>query len=220
MHPPLTDVEVRILGALVEKEATTPDTYPLSLNALVAACNQTTNREPVMSLDDAAVTEGVVALRRRSLLRAIQPIGSRVTKYQHLLTDALQLDARELAVLGVLMLRGPQTTSELHTRTARLADFSDSAMLESTLEGLMSRDPEALVSRLPRRAGQKEQRFAHLLAGEPQYAESPDVAEGGPRAGRSVIDERVATLERTVEELRAELTALREQFDAFRGQFQ
>src|SRR4051794_21622758 len=120
-QPPLTDVEVRVLGALVEKEATTPDSYPLTMSALTAACNQTTNREPVMQLGEGEVSEAATALRRRGLLLQIQPAGSRVSKYRHLLRDVLDVDARTLAVLGVLMLRGAQTPGELHARTARLA---------------------------------------------------------------------------------------------------
>src|SRR4051812_10537296 len=150
----------------MEKEITTPDNYPLSLSALTAACNQISNREPLMQLEEDAVSQAIVALRRRSLVRAIQPSGSRVTKYSHLLTDALTLDARELAVLGVLMLRGPQTAGELHTRTTRLAEFADAAQVETTLEGLIARQPEPFVVRLPRRAGQREVRYAHLLSGE------------------------------------------------------
>ncbi|MBK6486717.1 MAG: YceH family protein [Gemmatimonadetes bacterium] len=166
MHPPLTDIEVRILGALAEKCVTTPDNYPLSLASLTAACNQATNRDPVMRLDEQQVTESIVGLRRRSLLRAIQPAGSRVTKFQHLLDDALTLDARKVGLLGVLMLRGAQTSGELHTRTARVADFADRAAVELTLDALIAREPEPLVMRIPRTAGQKEDRFAHLLAGD------------------------------------------------------
>jgi uncharacterized protein YceH (UPF0502 family) len=125
VNPPLTDVEVRILGSLLEKEVTTPEYYPLSLNALLAACNQTTNREPVMRLDEDTATHHIIALRRGGLLRQIQPVGSRVTRFEHLLAEELKLGPRELAVLGVLMLRGPQTPGELHARTARLAPFAD-----------------------------------------------------------------------------------------------
>ena len=220
MEPVLTDVEVRVLGSLVEKEVTTPDNYPLSLSALVAACNQSSNRDPVMQLDDETVSQAIVSLRRRSLLRAMQPSGSRVTKYSHLLFDVLTLDARELAVLGVLMLRGAQTAGELFVRTARLAEFADVAQLETTLEGLILRQPEPLVVRLPRRAGQREVRYAHLLSGE---VVQPEVAETGPppsfpsRGGSEI--EQIAALQRTVDELRAELAALRAQFDEFRAQF-
>ncbi len=224
LTPPLTDVEVRILGSLIEKEATTPDNYPLSLSALLAACNQLSSREPVMQLDEPVVAEGIVALRRRSLLRAIQPAGSRVTKYMHLLGEALSLDARELAVLGVLMLRGPQTIGELHQRTMRLAEFAGTAGLEATLEGLIAREPEALVARLPRRAGQKEGRHAHLLSGAPVVPEGADggLADGtpAPAAAARTHGEAMAALERTVAELRDELAALRAQFEEFRAQFQ
>jgi len=218
VNPPLTDVEVRILGALAEKCVTTPDNYPLSLSALTAACNQATNREPVMHLDDAKVTEAIVGLRRRSLLRAIQPAGSRVTKYQHLLGDALTLDARELGLLCVLMLRGAQTAGELHARTVRLADFEDRIAVESTLDALIAREPEPLVTRMPRRAGQKEDRCAHLLAGEvvvDDHAEEP----APPSTRVSAGDERVVSLETDVAELRAEVAELRAQFMAFREEF-
>jgi uncharacterized protein YceH (UPF0502 family) len=219
VQPPLTDVEVRVLGSLLEKEVTTPDTYPLSLNALLAACNQTTNREPVMRLDEDAVIPATVALRRRGLLRQIQPAGSRVTKYEQLLGEALELRRRDLAVLGVLMLRGAQTPGELYARTARLEPFADPADLEGVLESLMAREPAPLAARLPRRPGQKEVRYAHLLSGEPQAdapgtAEEPAVHRAGSEGGR------LAAVERTVEELRAEVAALRSELDAFRAQFQ
>lgn len=220
MQPPLTDVEVRVLGALLEKEATTPDNYPLSLNALQAACNQTTSREPVMRLDEDAVVAAAVALRRRYLLRQIQPAGSRVTKFEHLLAQELKLGTRELAVLGVLMLRGPQTPGELYARTARLEPFADLADLEGVLESLIAREPEPLVARLPRRAGQKEVRYAHLLSGEPQ-ADAPGMSEepAAPTRRAGAADDRVAALERTVEELRAEVAALRAELDALSAQF-
>ncbi|HEU0301991.1 MAG TPA: YceH family protein, partial [Longimicrobium sp.] len=162
MHPPLTDVELRVLGSLLEKEVTTPDNYPLSLNALLAACSQTTNREPVMRLDEDAVIPATVTLRRRGLVRQIQPVGSRVTRFEHLLDEELKLGRRELAVLGVLMLRGPQTPGELHARTERLEPFADLADLEGVLDSLIAREPEPLVARLPRRPGQKEVRYTHL----------------------------------------------------------
>ncbi|HEX6370245.1 MAG TPA: YceH family protein [Longimicrobium sp.] len=223
MHPPLTDVEVRVLGALLEKEVTTPDNYPLSLNALQAACNQTTSREPVMRLDEDAVVAGAVALRRRYLLRQIQPAGSRVTKFEHLLAQELKLGPRELAVLGVLMLRGPQTAGELYARTARLEPFADLGDLEGVLVSLMAREPDPLVARLPRRPGQKEVRYAHLLSGEPPaQADLPQTEEepAVPTRRAGGEDGRVAALERTVEELRAEVAALRAELSAFRAQFQ
>jgi uncharacterized protein YceH (UPF0502 family) len=219
---PLTDVEVRILGSLVEKEVTTPENYPLSLNALLAACNQTTNREPVMRLDEDSATHAIIALRRGGLLRQIQPVGSRVTRFEHLLVDVLKLDPRELAVLGVLMLRGPQTPGELHARTARLAAFADMADLEGVLQTLIAREPQPLAARLSRQPGQKEVRYAHLLAGEPSRADGPGTEDDAPlptrRAGTG--DDRIAALERTVEALRAEVAGLRAELDAFRAQFQ
>jgi uncharacterized protein YceH (UPF0502 family) len=219
IDPPLTDVEVRVLGSLVEKQVTTPDTYPLSLSGLTAACNQTSNRDPVMRLDEDGVMQAVVPLRRRGLVRAIQPSGSRVTKFQHLLADAWNLDARELAVLSVLMLRGTQTPGELNARTARLADFGGLADVEATLEALIAREPDALVTRLPRRAGQKEVRYAHLLSGEVPVSDEPD-APATSAAPRGAADEtRLATLERTVDELRAEVAALRAELEEFRAQF-
>ncbi|HEX8275574.1 MAG TPA: YceH family protein [Longimicrobiaceae bacterium] len=222
MHPPLTDVEVRVLGSLLEKEVTTPDNYPLSLNALLAACNQTTNREPVLRLDEDEVVPATVMLRRRGLLRQIQPAGSRVTKYEQLLGEEMELDRRALAVLGVLMLRGPQTPAELFARTARLEPFADPADLEGVLEALMARQPAPLVARLARRPGQKEVRYAHLLGGEPPQADVPERQEErtAPARRADAEDDRVAALERTVEELRAEVAALRADLDAFRAQFQ
>jgi uncharacterized protein YceH (UPF0502 family) len=222
LNPPLTDVEVRILGSLLEKEVTTPDNYPLSLNALLAACNQTTSREPVMRLVEDAVVHATIALRRRGLLRQIQPAGSRVTKYEQPLGDEMQLAPRELAVLGVLMLRGPQTVGELHARTERLHPFADFAELEAVLETLIARQPEPLVARLPRRPGQKEGRFAHLLGGEPPAADASWTVEERPVPPRRADgdDDRVAALERTVDELRAEVASLRADLDAFRAQFQ
>jgi uncharacterized protein YceH (UPF0502 family) len=219
---PLTDVEVRILGSLLEKEVTTPEYYPLSLNALLAACNQSNNREPVMRLGEEAVAQEIVALRRGGLLRQIQPVGSRVTKFEHLMAEELKLDPRQLAVLGVLMLRGPQTPGELHARTARLASFDGLADLEAVLESLIAREPEPLVARLPRRQGQKEVRYAHLLGGEPPQDDTPVVEDEPARPTRRahVDDDRVAALERTVESLRAEVAALRAELDAFRAQFQ
>ena len=222
MNPPLTDVEVRILGALLEKEVTTPEYYPLSLNALLAACNQTTNRDPVMRLDEDTATHHIIALRRGGLLRQIQPVGSRVTKFEHLMAEELKLDPRQLAVLGVLMLRGPQTAGELHARSHRLATFASIADLEEVLESLIAREPVPLAARLPRRPGQKEVRYAHLLSGEPAQADAPAAADEPalPTRRSEADDDRVAALERTVEALRAEVAALRAELDAFRAQFQ
>jgi len=219
MQPPLTHVEVRVLGSLVEKAATTPDTYPLTLSALVAACNQLTNREPVMQLDEDTVSSAIVTLRRRSLLRAIQPAGSRVTKYQHLLNEALDLDVAELAVVCVLMLRGPQTLAELHTRTARLADFSNPERLEQVLDALLARDSGSLVVLLPKRPGQKEPRYAQLLGGPVSDADWPATAAPAAPSTAPVAARAESDLERRVQQLEQELADLRAEFSAFKAQF-
>jgi uncharacterized protein YceH (UPF0502 family) len=168
---PLNDIDVRVLGALVEKELTTPEYYPLSLNALVNACNQTSNRDPVVKYDEATVKAAVDRLRKYSLVRSIQRADARVMKYMHLMRDAMSLEPPELAVMGVLMLRGPQTIGEIRTRSGRLFEFASLEEVEATLNTLITRS-EPLVSRLPRQPGQKEARFSHLLGGAP----APEIA--------------------------------------------
>lgn len=218
---PLTDVEVRILGSLVEKEVTTPENYPLSLNALLAACNQTTSREPVMRLDEDTATHAIISLRRGGLLRQIQPVGSRVTKFEHLLDGELGLDARQVAVLAVLMLRGEQTPGELFTRTTRLASFADMDDLETVLESLIHREPQPLAVRLARRPGQKEVRYTHLLAGEPSHPAASEPYDEPPLPTRraAVDGDRIAALERVVDTLRVEVAALRGSLEILRGQW-
>lgn len=210
---PLDVVAVRVLGSLIEKEITTPDNYPLTLNALTAACNQTSNREPVLQLDEATVLQGLDSLSRVSLARAVQRSDSRVKRYRHLLAESLHLHAAEIAVMCVLMLRGAQTTGEIRTRTSRLFDFPDMARVELTLQSLMSLSTP-LVAQLPKRAGQKDVRYAHLLSGEPQ-ADTPDARE----VEVTTENDRVHVLEEAVASLRAELADLRARFDAFTGQF-
>jgi uncharacterized protein YceH (UPF0502 family) len=214
----LTAIEVRILGALIEKESTTPDVYPLSLNALTTACNQSSNRDPVMSLSDDSVRWAINNLRQQSLVRAIQPSDSRVMKYQHLVAEKLGLDAHALAVMCVLMLRGAQTIGEIKTRTTRLAEFASIADVEATLSGLLTRE---IVAELPRRPGQKEVRYAHLLSGPatvPSDAEERETSSV-PTTATDAGDGRVAALEATVDELRRELAELRAQFEDFKRQF-
>jgi uncharacterized protein YceH (UPF0502 family) len=211
---PLDAVAVRILGSLIEKEATTPDNYPLTLNSLTAACNQTSNREPVMQVDETTVMSGLDELARRSLARGVQRSDSRVMRYRHLLVDTLHLHEPELAVMCVLLLRGAQTSGEIRTRTTRLFEFRDVPHVEVTLQSLTTFDPP-LVAQLPRRPGQKEVRYAHLLSGEPQADDSVD-APVEPARGSS----RIEALEQTVTALREELAQLRAQFDEFRRQFQ
>ena len=165
----LTATEVRILGSLIEKESTTPDNYPLSLNALTNACNQLSNRDPVTTLSEDAVKWAVNSLRQHSLVRAIQPSDSRVMKFLHLLTDKWELEPPQLGVLCVLMLRGPQTVGEIKSRTGRLAEFASLAQVEGTLTNLIGLER---VVELARRPGRKESRYAHTLSGTPsEFAE-------------------------------------------------
>ena len=207
-------VDVRVLGCLIEKELSTPDHYPLSLKALTSACNQLSNREPVMSLDESAVMQSIDALRRAGFVRSIQAIGSRVPKYQHLLAEKDELSRAELAVLCVLALRGLQTQAEVRTRAARLMPGEDSAGLDSALEALITRQPPVVV-RLARRPGQKEVRYAHLLAGE--VADTTDDVPSTPAVAGT---DRISALEELVTELRKEVTDLRSQLADFRKQFE
>ena len=213
MDSPLDAVGVRVLGSLIEKGITTPDYYPLTVNALTAACNQTSNRDPVLALDDAAVSQGIEDLRRRSLVSEVHRSDSRAKRYRHLLSESLKLHPGEIAVLGVLLLRGAQTAGEIRTRTARLFEFPDVALVEITLHSLMTLS-EPLVAQLPRRAGQKEVRYAHLLSGEPR-AEAPQ-----PAAAEDPVEtSRLEALEHEVASLRAELSEVRAQFEEFRREF-
>ena len=179
-----------MLGALVEKQRTTPDQYPLSLNALRLACNQATNRDPVVEFDEATVREALERLARRRWVRLASGAGSRATKYRHLLDEALDLSAAEISVLAVLMLRGPQTPGELRTRTERLHRFETAEALRETLERLAARE---LVAGVGRRPGQKEDRYAHLLTDEEQEAE---VSE------EPTLEQRVSRLEAEIDQLK------------------
>ena len=201
--------EIRVLGCLIEKQRTTPDVYPLSLNALRAACNQTTNRDPVVEYDEATIRAALERLSRRRWARLASGPGSRAVKYRHLLDEALGLSAAETALLCVLMLRGPQTPGELKGRIDRLHPFASLAEVHETLDGLIQR---TLVERLPRRAGQKEERYAQLLgpAGPERQSEQPAPAQPAPATvGGDDLEERVARLEEEVASLRAALDALR-----------
>ena len=211
----LEPVEVRVIGSLIEKELSTPDHYPLSLNALTSACNQSSNRDPVMALEESTVSQAIDTLRRQGLVRSIQAIGSRVPKYQHLLAEVAELTRAELAVLCVLALRGPQTQAEVRTRASRLMPGDDSTGLDGALEALITREPRPVVVRLARRPGQKEPRYAHLLAGD--VAESDDVAAIQPPAAST---DRMSVLEERIDELRNEVSDLRAQLASFRKQFE
>ncbi len=210
----LDPTEIRVLGCLLEKQRTTPDAYPLSLNALRLACNQATNRDPVVEYDDATIRAALHQLGRRRWTRLASGAGSRTAKYRHLLDDALPLDRGEHAVMCVLMLRGPQTPGELKQRTERMHSFGDLAGLRATLDRLIDRD---LVRRLDRRPGHKEERYMHLL-GDPDAPEpgpnrlaGPD---GRPDAGQPTtvdgVDPLVAELVERVARLERDVTALRE----------
>lgn len=211
---PLDPISVRALGALVEKELTTPDNYPLTLNALTTACNQSSNREPVMDLDEATVLGAIDDLTRRSLVRAVHRSDSRVRRYRHLMVETLSLHPAELAAMCVLMLRGPQTPGEIRTRATRLFEFPDLARVELALQALATLSTP-LVVQLPRQPGQKEIRWAHLLSGEPEALPIESGAEDRPSRGG-----RMDALEEEVRSLRAELAELRERFEEFSRQFQ
>ncbi len=212
----LTDVETRVLGSLVEKELTTPEYYPLSLNALVNACNQKSNRDPVMNLDEAAVREALRALDKKGLAGAADNMVSRVTKYEHRLQEAYNFTRHEIAILSELLLRGPQTPGELRSRADRMHQFDDLGIVQSTLQRLMKREPP-LVKVLPRQPGTKEARYAHLLSGDVEV--SPDPAAGAA-ASSTISSDRIARLEDQVETLQAEIANLKQQFAAFRKQFE
>jgi len=204
LHP----IEVRVLGSLLEKEITTPEYYPLSLNALINACNQKSNREPMVNFDQETVEHALQTLRDKGLLLTITGAGSRVPKYGHRISEKLNLGRRELAIVCELMLRGPQTLGELRTRADRMHSFEDLAQVESVIEHL----PE-LITKLPRRPGEKEARSAHLLSG------APAIPENEPEVPQPMRSDRIVNLEAEVAELRRELESLKEQFAGFRKQF-
>jgi len=202
----LSDAEVRVLGALIEKEITTPDYYPLSMNALIAACNQLSNRNPVVHFDESTVTEALDSLREKKLAHVVDKSDSRVLKYRHVLYEAMNLGRPGIAVLCVLMLRGPQTVGEIRTRTNRLYDFSSLEEVETTLNSLASGE-RPLMCKLPRQSGQKEARFAHLLSGEVKFTEP----EPEPEAPQQL--DRLSKLETEVEELKRQFEQFRKQFE-------
>lgn len=217
----LSPVETRVLGCLIEKERTTPENYPLSLNSLLLACNQSTNREPIVSFDEKMVEEGLWDLREKKLAVCIFADGARVQKYRHSLLEHYDLNRGDVAVLCVLMLRGAQTPGELRTRTERLYAFKDFNELEDCLKGLQAGD-DPLIRLMPQRPGQKERRYAQLLSGEPvDTLPMPSVATStGPQTRTSLLDDRVRHLEQQVGELSTQLAELREAFQAFRKQFE
>ena len=190
MATTLTDIETRVLGSLVEKQVTTPEYYPLTLNALTLACNQKNNRNPVSSYTESQVAAAVESLREKNLAYVFYGSTSRVPKYKHVMPEVLHLNHAEVALMCVLMLRGAQTPGELRGNAARLHEFSGLDDIEQTLNALISHEPEPLVVRLPRQLGQKEVRFSHLLAGEPKIEAVTSVPiEKVERVGRVVVDD-------------------------------
>ena len=226
----LTEIETRVLGSLIEKDITTPDYYPLSLNALVNACNQKNNRDPVMTLEEPAVREALSTLQEKRLAGPASGADSRVTKFEHRLQEVFNFDRREIAIVCVLLLRGPQTPGELRSRTDRMYHFEALEDVVSTLDRLAQREPP-LARVLPRQPGTKESRYTHLFSGEPPSAE---VADHGSVAGAANVaralppsppvsdstSARIAALEEEVSRLRTELTEVQQQLAAFRKQFE
>lgn len=214
----LNDVEARVLGALIEKDITTPDYYPLSLNALVNACNQKNNRDPVTALDDNDVLSALRTLQEKHLAGPASGADSRVTKYEHRMQEVFNFTRAETAIIDVLLLRGPQTPGELRGRAERMYSFAELSDVQSTLQKLMERQPP-LVKMLPRQPGTKESRYAHLLCGEKDSWQAP--TESMPVAHRDSSDDgRFARLESEVSELRRELAELKQQMETFRKQFE
>ncbi len=218
METKLTETEVRVLGALIEKDITTPEYYPLSLNALVNACNQKTNRDPVMQLDEDGARDALEGLQQQRMAGPARGADSRVTKYEQRLQEVFNFTRPEIAVLCVLLLRGPQTPGELRGRTERLHHFEALEDVQSALQKLMQREPP-LAKVLPRQPGTKESRYAHLFAGDVVELETPVHASAAVE--RSPADaERIARLEEEVAELRREVGEAKDQLERFRRQFE
>jgi uncharacterized protein YceH (UPF0502 family) len=214
----LSDIEVRILGALVEKQITTPEYYPLTLNALTLACNQKNNRHPVTSYHEDQVAHALETLREKNLTYVFYGSTSRVPKYKHVVPEVLRLSHAEVAVMCVLMLRGAQTPGELRNNGSRLHEFSGLDEIEETLNGLINRD-EPFVVRLPRQPGQKEVRFVHLLSGDVDVEAYVEAERTAPTTRRSSNDQ-IEKLEQKVEALTGEVESLKKQFEDFKKQFE
>lgn len=219
----LSAEEARVVGSLMEKQVTTPEYYPLTMNALINACNQISNRDPAVSYDERVVSYALEELREKKLAREVRTADGRVPKYRQVIEEVYPLARAEVAVLCVLLLRGPQTAGELRARTERLYPFSDISFVEATLEGLAegadARPP--LVIKLPRQAGRKESRYTHLLSGPVEVDETPERGETSARSSaRGAGDERAERLEEEVRALRAGMEELRREFAEFRKQFE
>ena len=219
----LTPAEVRVLGSLIEKQITTPEYYPLTLNALTNACNQVSNRDPVVSFDDRIVARALESLRDKKLVWLVTGVGSRVPKYEHRMAEAFTLAEQEVAVVCVLMLRGPQTPGEIRGRTARMYEFQSLEEVDQVLDALMAVDPNPFVIKLPRQPGTKEARYAHLLGGEVKLEEAAQASAPKPEAATLEVraeNERLAKLEHEMETLQLELNELKQQFLEFKKQFE
>jgi len=219
MEITLDEVEVRVLGCLIEKEITTPDYYPLTLNALINACNQRSNRNPVVSYDETTVVRAIDDLGEKGLAKRVFAAGSRVPKYQHIFLDKFDFGRREMAVLCELMLRGPQTTGEIRTHAGRMYEFKGLEDVGEILQGLLEHE-DSLVIKLPRQAGRKEQRYMHLFSGKPEIKEEEQIV---PLETATVQvreeNERIARLEEEVALLRKEFDETKQIFNEFRSQF-
>lgn len=227
MDATLNPVEIRVLGALIEKQLSTPEYYPLSLNALINACNQLSNREPVVSYDEETALKALDALRKKGLVRAISGPDMRVPKYAHSVEDFFNLAIQEIAVLCVLMLRGAQTIGEIRGRSGRLYEFADLSEVELTIQGLVDRSPQALVIKLARQPGTKESRYSHLLGGMVEVEQKIN-----EKVNEKIFDthqaekissnenERISKLEKEVEELKEQLLKISQEFSEFKKQFE
>ncbi len=216
----LTPLEQRVLGCLIEKQITTPDYYPMTLNALTNACNQKSNRDPVVHFEETDVVHGIGGLRQKGFAQLVEAAGSRIPKYQHSLPRVYDLTRPDIAILCELLLRGAQTVGEIRTRASRMYDFADLAQVETALQDLISRE-QPLVVKLPRQAGRKENRFMHLLGGMPEITDEPQGLS--PEAATLAVrgdNERITRLEEEVAALRQTVASLEQQFEAFRRQFE
>ena len=217
----LDDIEARVLGCLIEKELTTPDYYPLTLNSLTAACNQKSNRDPVMALRETDVVRALDRLRTKHLTGERYGAGMRVAKYEHKIREKWPLEPADVAALGVLLLRGPQTLGEIRGRSGRMFPFSDVAEVERTLSGLNVREDGPFVLQLPRQPGQKESRFVHLLSGEPDFEAISAILAFEPATLQvRAENERIEVLEAQVQSLQEQMTELKESLEGFRSQFE
>ena len=212
----LNDTEVRVLGCLIEKELTTPEYYPLSLNSLTNACNQKSNRNPVVSFDEADVEQALEGLQGKGLSRKTLTAGSRVTKYLHTTLDRFDLSKQEIAIICELMLHGPQTMGEVRTHAERMSPFGTLEEVEKNLQALMDYDP-VLVEKLPRETGRKECRYTHLFSGRPSHVLAAVSTESA--APQVTVQERIGRLEEEVKGLRSEMEELKQAFAEFKSQF-